>query len=66
VLKEICFNHERLKQNGPLHPVLKHGPRSLTNARVFVVNPPGHNESEESFMILGAIFFAASTDHLYT
>ena len=37
---------ERYSQNDPLHPVLKHGPRSLTYVRVFGWQTLVRNESE--------------------
>ena len=37
---------ERYSQNDPLHPVLKHGPRSLTYVRVLGVHLPARNESK--------------------
>ena len=37
---------ERCTQNDPLHPVLKHGPRSLTYVRVFGWQTLVRNESE--------------------
>ena len=40
---------ERYSQNDPLHPVLKHGPRSLTYVRVFGWQTLVRNESECPF-----------------
>ncbi len=39
-------------RNTSLHPVLKHGPRSLTCVRVLWVNPTARNEGEGSLGLL--------------
>ena len=41
-----CLDTERLKRNASYHPVLKHGPRSLTCVRVLGMKPPARNESK--------------------
>ena len=39
---------ERCTQNDPIHPVLKHGPRSLTYVRVFGCQTRMRNEGKRS------------------
>ena len=41
-----CLDVKRLKQNASYHPVLKHGPRSLTCVRVLGMKPLARNESK--------------------
>ena len=43
---EVHPLRERYSQNDPLHPVLKHGPRSLTYVRVLGWQTLVRNESE--------------------
>ena len=47
---------ERLGRNGSHHPVLKHGPRSLTCVRVLWSNSTARNESKRrDFCIVGGM-----------
>ncbi len=43
------------RRNASHHPVLKHGPRSLTCVRVLGVNPPARNKRKGEFIPLGRI-----------
>ena len=43
---ENAVSGRRRWRKGPLRPVLKHGPRSLTCARAFERETPGRSESE--------------------
>ncbi len=46
---------EGLRRNASYHPVLKHGPRSLTCVRVLGVNPPARNKRKGELVHLGRI-----------
>ena len=44
---------DRLRRNGFLYPVLKHGPRSLTYVRVQGCQTPVRNESDSGWTFIG-------------